>query len=409
MMTDSTLLSYRLKRIKPSPSIAANELVGKLRSEGKDIINFTIGEPDFDTPQHIIEAAVNAMRQGETHYTPASGTVALRKAIAQKLQRDNHLTYGLDEIVCGSGGKHIIFHAFAATLNAQDEVIIHAPYWVSYPDLAVLNDAFPVVIEGDSVNQFKLTPEALSKAITPSTKWVVLNYPNNPSGAVYSADELRELAAVLRQHPHVLIMLDEIYEHFVYGEHQHISMAAVAPDLRERILIVNGASKGYAMTGWRLGFGAGPAWLIAAMAKLLSQTTTCPASVSQAAAVAAFAGDQQPVKAMLEIYKARRDVIVSALSEIPGIRFAPPAGAFYLYVDVSGLLGKVTASGKVLGSDDDVVEYLLTDGGVATVGGRAYGMSPFLRISFASSLDAINEGCRRIRAAIDKLNASPMC
>ncbi|ANE74294.1 aminotransferase class I/II-fold pyridoxal phosphate-dependent enzyme [Dickeya solani] len=403
-MTDSAWLSHRLKRIKPSPSIAANELVSRLRSEGKDIINFTIGEPDFDTPQHIIDAAITAMTQGETHYTSASGTVALRNAIAQKLKRDNRLDYGLNEIVCGSGGKHIIFHAFAATLNAQDEVIIHAPYWVSYPDLAVLNDAFPVVITGDEVNQFKLTPEALSRAITPATKWVVINYPNNPSGAVYSHQELSRLAEVLRQHPHVLIMLDEIYEHFVYDGHQHISMAEVAPDLRDRLLIVNGASKGYAMTGWCLGFGAGPAWLISAMAKLLSQTTTCPSSVSQAAAVAAFAGEQQPVKAMLEVYKARRDVVVSALSDIPGISFAPPAGAFYLYVNVGGLLGKVTASGKALESDDDVVEYLLAHGGVATVGGRAYGMSPFLRISFASSLDAINEGCRRIKTAVSQLS-----
>lgn len=402
-MSENCSLSQRLQRIKPSPSIAANELVTRLRAEGKDIINFTIGEPDFGTPAHIIQAAITAMKNGDTHYTPANGTLALRQAICQKLKRDNQLDYDISEIVCGSGGKPIIFHAFAATLNARDEVIIPAPYWVSYPDLAVLNEAFPIIIEGDKSNGFKLSPAELAAKITPATRWVVINYPNNPSGAVYRREELEELAVVLRKHPQVLIMLDEIYEHFVYDAHRHISLAQVAPDLKARILIVNGASKGYAMTGWRLGYGAGPAWLIAGMTKLISQTTTCPSSVSQAAAVAAFSGDQAPVRAMLDIYAKRRQRIVELLGQVTGFDFTPPQGAFYLFANVSGLLGKTTPQGKRLNDDDDVVEYLLCEGGVATVGGKAYGMSPFIRISFASAMTVIEEGCRRIRDAVEKL------
>lgn len=393
-------VSQRLKSIKPSPSIAANELVTQLRSEGFNIINFTIGEPDFDTPEHIIKATVEALKNSETHYTPAAGTVVLRKAICEKLARDNGLRYELNEIVCGSGGKHIIFHAFASTLDKNDDVIIHAPYWVSYPDLAILNEGTPVIVEGDESNDFKLTAEQLEESITANTRWVVLNYPNNPTGAVYRAEELIALADVLRKYPDVLIMLDEIYEHFVYEDATHLSLAAVAPDLKERILIINGASKGYAMTGWRLGFGAGPQWLTSAITKLISQTTTCPSSVSQAAAVAAFAGDQQPVKEMLAIYTARRKRIVELLSNLPGLSFNPPAGAFYLFINVSGLIGKIKPNGSRITSDDDVVEYFLRDAGVATVTGKAYGLSPYLRISFASSVDVIEEGCRRLKTAI---------
>lgn len=396
-------VSQRLRSIKPSPSIAANELVTQLRAGGLDIINFTIGEPDFDTPDHIIKATIEALKNSETHYTPAAGTVALRKAVCEKLNRDNGLHYALNEIVCGSGGKHIIFHAFASTLDKNDEVIIHAPYWVSYPDLAILNEGTPVIIEGHESNDFKLTAEQLEESITANTRWVVLNYPNNPTGAVYSANELMALAEVLRKYPDVLIMLDEIYEHFVYEGSEHLSLAAVAPDLKERILIINGASKGYAMTGWRLGFGAGPQWLVSAITKLISQTTTCPSSVSQAAAVAAFAGDQQPVKDMLAVYTSRRKRIVELLSDVPGIRFNPPAGAFYLFINVAGLIGKVKPNGQRIASDDDVVEYFLRDAGVATVTGKAYGLSPYLRISFASSVEVIEEGCRRLKTAIKLL------
>jgi aspartate aminotransferase len=327
----------------------------------------------------------------------------LRQAICLKLERDNGLHYALDEVIAGCGGKHIIYHALAATLNLGDEVIVHTPYWVSYPDIARLNDATPVIIPGDETNGFKLSPEALEQAITPRSKWVILNTPNNPSGAVYNESELLALAAVLRRHPHLLIMADEIYEQFVYGDAVHVSLTRLAPDLKLRTLIVNGASKGYAMTGWRLGFGAGPAWLIGAIGKLLSQTTTCPSSVSQAAAVAAFAGDQAPIAGMREVYQQRRDRMFELLRTINGLSFTPPDGAFYVFANVSGLMGKTTENGDSLHSDSQLVAYLLKEYGLATVSGAAYGMSPYIRLSFASSLDVIEEGCRRLKEACQRL------
>ncbi|WP_409076576.1 pyridoxal phosphate-dependent aminotransferase (plasmid) [Pantoea sp. C3] len=399
-MTTKNLTSDRINRIKPSPSVAANALVNELRAAGHDIINFTIGEPDFDTPTHIIEAATQDMHSGDTHYTPSNGTRALREAITIKLKRDNGLDYSIQEVVCGNGGKHIISSAFGATLNAGNEVIIHAPYWVSYPDLALLNEAVPVIIAGKEELGFKVSPEEIRQAVTNRTKWVILNYPNNPSGVVYNAAELNEIAAVLRDFPDVLIMLDEIYEHFVYEKSVHISLAEVAPDLKDRILIINGALKGYAMTGWRLGYGVGPEWLISAMTKLISQTATCSSSVSQAGAVVAFAGDQRPVKEMCAVYETRRRAICDHLCEVEDISFIPPSGAFYLYINVSKLLNKKTHNGHILHNDDDVVEYLLREGGVATVSGKAYGMSPYIRVSFASSLPVIEEGCIRFKTLL---------
>jgi len=399
----TAFLSDRVLGIAPSPSIAANALVTELRAQGRDIVNFTVGEPDFDTPAHILEAASAAMHSGDTHYTATSGTLALRQAICLKLKRDNQLDYGLDEVIAGCGGKHIIYHALAATLNRGDEVIVHTPYWVSYPDIARLNDATPVIIPGDESLGFKLSPQALEQAITPRSKWVILNSPNNPSGAVYNEAELLALAAVLRRHPHVLIMADEIYEHFVYDDARHVSLTRLAPDLKPRTLIVNGASKGYAMTGWRLGFGAGPAWLIAAIAKLLSQTTTCPSSLSQAAAVAAFAGDQAPIAGMREVYQQRRERMLGLLEDIPGVSFTPPDGAFYVFANVAGLMGKTTAHGERIDSDTQLAEHLLREHGLATVSGAAYGMSPYIRLSFASSLDVIEEGCRRLNEACHRL------
>ncbi|MBD8089933.1 pyridoxal phosphate-dependent aminotransferase [Pseudomonas fluorescens] len=399
----TAFLSERVLSIAPSPSVAANALVTELRAQGRDIVNFTVGEPDFDTPAHILHAARLAMESGDTHYTATTGTLALRQAICLKLARDNDLAYGLDEVVAGCGGKHIIYHALAATLNRGDEVIVHTPYWVSYPDIARLNDATPVIIPGDENRGFKLSPEALEQAITPRTKWVILNSPNNPSGAVYSEAELLALAEVLRAHPQVLVMADEIYEHFVYGDARHVPLTRLAPDLKPRTLIINGASKGYAMTGWRLGFGAGPAWLIAAIAKLLSQTTTCPSSLSQAAAVAAFAGEQAPITAMREEYVRRRALMLDRLAGIPGVRVTPPDGAFYVFANVSGLMGKLTPHGETLESDTQLVEYLLRDYGLATVSGAAYGMSPYVRLSFASAPDVIEEGCRRLQDACHDL------
>nr|WP_225777821.1 pyridoxal phosphate-dependent aminotransferase [Pseudomonas sp. Marseille-Q3773] len=398
-----TFLAQRLLSIQPSPSIAANALVARLRAEGRDIVNFTVGEPDLDTPEHIVEAAIAALRAGDTHYTGTSGTLALRRAISSKLARDNDLEYGIDEIVAGSGGKHIIYHALAATLNAGDEVVVHTPYWVSYPDIAVLNQATPIIIPGDETLGFKLTPQALEQAITARTKWVILNSPNNPSGAVYNEAELLKLADVLRRHPQVLVMSDEIYEHFVFDSARHLSIVNVAPDLKTRTLIVNGASKGYAMTGWRLGFGAGPAFLVTAIAKLISQTTTCPASISQAAAVAAFSGEQRPIADMRALYSTRRARMLEHLADVPGLRCTPPQGAFYVFANVAALLGKHTPAGETLASDSDLVAYLLSETGVAVVAGSAYGMSPYIRLSFASGLETIDEGCARLKRAVDRL------
>lgn len=397
-------LSKRVLSIAPSPSIAANALVAKLRAEGRDIVNFTVGEPDLDTPTHILDAASKAMASGDTHYTSTLGTPALREAIVNKLSRDNGLKYTLDEVVAGTGGKQVIFEALAATLNPGDEVIVHTPYWVSYPDITKLSGGNPVIIEGREANGFKLTAVELAHAITPRTKWLILNSPNNPSGAVYTLDELKAIAQVLRDHPHVLMMSDEIYEHFVYDGKAHVSFVTAAPDLKDRILIINGASKGYAMTGWRLGFGAGPKWLIAAIGKLLSQSTTCPSSISQAAAVAAFAGDQTPVKAMASLYEARRDLMTGLLSEVPGLSFSSPDGAFYVFVNVEGLIGKKTRKGSLLSTDADVVRFWLEDAGVATVLGEAYGISPYVRLSFASGDQVIREGCARLRIACESLS-----
>ncbi|MFF5864410.1 pyridoxal phosphate-dependent aminotransferase [Pseudomonas sp. NPDC012596] len=397
------LLSERLSSIKPSPSSSANARVGQLRAQGHDIVNLTIGEPDFDTPEHIKQAAVAAMNAGDTHYTPTPGTVQLREAIVEKLQRDNGLTYGVDEIVVGCGGKHVVFHALAATLNPGDEVIIPAPYWVSYPDLVVLHGAQPVIVTGEPHNGLKISAEQLASSITPRTKWVILNSPNNPTGSVYSESELLALARVLEDYPQVLVMADEIYEHFVFGEARHTSIVKVAPQLKARTLIVNGASKGYAMTGWRIGFGAGPAELIQAIVKLLTQTTSCPSSVSQAAAVAAFTGDQAPVAAMSAAYAQRCKVIVEELTDIPGLGFDVPQGAFYVYADVSGAIGKITPQGQRVARDSDLVEHLAEVGGVATVTGAAFGLSPYLRISFAGDEQSIREGCRRIRRTLSAL------
>ncbi|MCO1623726.1 pyridoxal phosphate-dependent aminotransferase [Pseudomonas putida] len=400
----TTYLSKRVLSIAPSPSIAANALVAKLRAEGRDIVNFTVGEPDLDTPAHVLDAASKAMTSGDTHYTSTLGTPALREAIVTKLSRDNGLNYSVDEVVAGTGGKQIIFEALAATLNPGDEVIVHTPYWVSYPDITKLSGGKPVVIEGREENGFKLTAAELDQAITPKTKWLILNSPNNPSGAVYNLDELKAIAQVLRDHPHVLVMSDEIYEHFVYGGKNHTSFVTAAPDLKDRILIINGASKGYAMTGWRLGFGAGPKWLITAIGKLLSQSTTCPSSISQAAAVAAFAGDQTPVKAMASLYQARRDLMTSLLGEVPGLSFTSPDGAFYVFVNVERLIGKTTPDGSLLSTDADVARFWLEEAGVATVLGEAYGISPYVRLSFASGDQVIREGCARLRKACESLS-----
>ena len=395
----SITLSDRVNALKPSASIAAKAIVNDLRAQGRRIVDFTIGEPDLDTPPHIIEAAIAAMRAGDTHYTASNGTPALRQAIADKLARDNGITVSPADIVVGCGAKQLIFEAFAATLNDGDEVIVPAPYWVSYPDIVALNGGRPVILPCARGDDFKLTAPALEAAITPRTRWVILCAPSNPTGAIYSSEELAALAEVLHRHPHVAVMTDDIYEYLTYDGARADSLLRVDPGLAGRVLMINGMSKAYAMTGWRIGYAAGPSGVIGAITKLLGQSTTCPSSISQAAAVEALNGDQAPVREMVALYERRRNLMHERLSAIPGISCARPAGAFYIYPDVSALLGRRTPEGEVIGTDTDLTLYLLKSVGVAVMDGAAYGMSPCLRLSFATSEDTIAQGCALIADA----------
>ncbi len=397
------LPAHRLDSVKPSPSMAAKARVDALRAEGRSIIDFTIGEPDFPTPQHIVEAGIAALSAGHTRYTAATGTPALRRAIADKLQRENSLSYGVDQIVVGIGAKHIIYNAFAATLNEGDEVIIPTPFWVSYPDMVALNGGTPVIVGCDESSGFKLTAAALEKSITPRTRWLVLNTPNNPSGAVYTASELKALCEVLMRHPQVWVMTDEIYEHFVYAGAQHVSPLQVQPELADRTLVINGVSKAYAMTGWRIGYGAGPRPLMQALGLLITQSTTCATGVSQAAVVAALSGSQQCVAEGAALFAQRRERIVALVNAIDGIRCLAPDGAFYIFPSVQGLLGKSTPQGKQLANDVDVMMYFLEQAGVATIDGTSYGQPGYLRFSFATSLEQIEQGCAQLAAAVAAL------
>ncbi|QTK81909.1 Aspartate aminotransferase B [Agrobacterium tumefaciens] len=396
-------LSERVKSLKPSASIGAKKRVVELQAAGRHIIDFTMGEPDLDTPAHIIDAAIDAMRSGQTHYTATLGIPALRKAIAAKFARDNAISIDPSQVLVGNGAKQLIFEAFAATLNPGDEVIVPAPYWVSYPDIVAVNSGKPVIVTCPEEDGFLLTAKALEAAITPKTRWLILNSPSNPTGAIYDQAGLEAIAEVLRRHPQVALMTDEIYEHLIYDGAAHVTPLAVAPDLAGRCLIVNGMSKAYAMTGWRLGFVAGPVELIGAIAKLLGQNTTCANSITQMASVTALEADQQVVADMSEDYRHRRNRMVELLSGIDGIRCMPPAGAFYLFPNVSGLVGRTTPAGKTLVSDIDVMEYFLDEANVAVMDGTSYGMSPYLRLSFATALPDIEEGCRRIATACAKL------
>ena len=393
------ILSTRLERIQPSASVAAKARVTQLVKEGRDIVDFTVGEPDFDTPTHIIEAAYRAALRGETRYAPTTGTPALKRAVQEKFRRENGLSYELDQLVVGIGAKQIIFNTLMATVDEGDEVIVTAPYWVSYPEMVRFNGGTPVIVPCPEETGFKLTPQALEAAITPRTKWLILNAPNNPSGAVYSGQELAALAQVLERHPHVWVLTDEIYEHLSYGDAPYASLAAVSPALAARTLTVNGVSKAYAMTGWRIGYAGGPATLIKAIDKLMSQSTGGASSVSQAAAVQALAGPQTFVTDARRTFTQRRNRIVQLLNQIPGLLCPVPEGAFYVFPSCAGLLGKAGPDGKVLGNDLDVSMYLLEAANVAVIDGSAYGLSPHLRLSFATSMDRIEEGCRRIAEA----------
>ena len=383
--------------------MAAKARVDALRAAGRNIIDFTIGEPDFPTPPHIVQAGVQALISGQTKYTASAGIPALRSAIADKLARENDLAYEPDQVVVGCGAKHVIYNALAATLNEGDEVIIPAPYWVSYPDMVALQGGRPVIVPCDEKLGFKLGAAALEAAITPRTRWLVLNSPNNPTGAVYSAAELQALADVLLRHPHVWIMTDEIYEHFAYGNARHVSIAALEPRLKDRALIVNGMSKAYAMTGWRIGYGAGPLPLIKAVTLLLTQSTSCAASMSQVAAVTALRGPQDCVRSAVSLFEGRRDRMVELLRRIPGIRCQRPDGAFYVFASVEGLVGATTASGKTLNSDLDVMMYFLDQAGVASIDGSSYGMPAYLRMSFATSIEQIDAGCAALAQAVSLL------
>lgn len=401
-MTQSRI-SSRIQKIKPSPSAAAAERFAALRREGRDIVNLAIGEPDFDTPEHIRQAGHEAIDRGETRYTPVAGTLALRKAIAAKLLRENALHYEPGEIIVTCGAKHALFNALAVTVEAGHEVIIPAPYWVSYPDMVLACDGMPVTVVCREEDDFRLTPDALEAAITPATRWLVFNSPTNPTGTTYTTAQLRALADVLLRYPHVMVLTDDIYEHIRFGTEAPSHLLSIEPALRDRTLVVNGVSKTYAMTGWRIGYAAGPADIIAALDMLQGQSTSGVCSISQAAAVVALNEPMTFLPDWVATYQQRRDVAVQLLNDIPGIRARAPGGAFYLYPHCGGLLGKRTPSGTVLETDNDVVIHLLEAGGVMVLAGTAYGVAPYFRMSTATSIEQIEEGCRRIAAAVAQL------
>jgi aspartate aminotransferase len=391
--------SAALDRISPSPTLAITSRVLELKRAGVDVIGLGAGEPDFDTPEFVKEAAIAAIRNGQTKYTNVDGTAELKEAIALKFKRDNGLTYAANQITVNVGGKHTLFNALVATLEPGDEVIVPAPYWVSYPDVVQFAGATPVVVQAGADQGYKLTPEMLDAAITPRTKWVILNSPSNPTGAAYSVDELKALGEVFRRHPHVWVFADDMYEHIVYDDFRFATIAQVCPDLYERTLTVNGCSKAYAMTGWRIGFAGGAPWLIKAMGKLQSQSTSNPCSIAQAAAVAALTGDQTFLKERAAAFQVRRDLVVDMLNAAEGITCPKPEGAFYVYPSVAGTIGKTTPGGRKIETDEDFVGYLLDDAKVAAVQGAAFGLSPAMRISYATSEALLTEACQRIQAA----------
>jgi len=393
------VISSRLQRIKPSPSSMAGARARELRAQGRDIVGLTAGEPDFDTPEHIKEAAWQAMQQGKTRYTDVGGTPELREAIRQKLLRENQLDYPVNEIVVGAGAKQIVFNALMSTLEPGDEVIIPAPYWVSYPDITLLADGKPVFVPGAPEHGFKLQPADLERAITPRTRWLLLNSPNNPSGATYTRDELLALAEVLKRHPQVWVMTDDIYEHLLYDDREFCTMAQVAPELKDRTLTINGVSKSYAMTGWRIGYGAAPAELCKAMVKLQSQSTSNPNAIAQAAAIAALNGPQDFIQMSRSSFQARRDRVVQELNAIDGIQAARPEGAFYVFASCDALFGLKTPDGRVISNSDDWVMHLLDAQNLAVLQGSAYGIPSHFRLSFAASEQQLLQGCDRIAQA----------
>ena len=398
------ILASRLNRIQPSPTIAMSIKARELKAEGKDIIELAAGEPDFPTPSHIIEAAEEAMSRGETKYTDPDGTPALKQAVCDKFKRDNNLEYVTSQVTIGTGGKQVLYNALMATLNEGDEVIIPAPYWVSYPDMVLLAEGTPKIVECPLDKNFILQPEDLERAITPKTKWIILNSPSNPTGSGYTWDDMKKITDVLIRHPKIWVMTDDMYEHLVYNDFKFCTPAEVEPELYSRTLTVNGMSKAFCMTGWRIGYAAGPENLITAIRKIQSQSTSNPSSISQAASVAALNGPMDFLAKNNEVFKQRRDLVCSMLNQASGITCPTPDGAFYVYPSCAGLIGKKTPDGKVLKSDEDVVTYFLETEGIAAVHGAAFGLSPHFRISYATSTEALEDACQRIQRACTALS-----
>jgi aspartate aminotransferase len=390
-------ISDALNRIQPSATIAISNKALAMQAEGKNVIGLAAGEPDFETPDNIKSAAIVAIQKGKTRYTAVDGIAELKKAIVDKFARENGLTYKTSQVSVGTGGKQVLFNALMATVNPGDEVVVPAPYWVSYPDIVMLAGGTPVIVQARAENGFKLAAADLDKAITPKTKWVLLNSPSNPSGAAYSHAEMKALTDVLMKHPHVWILTDDMYEHLVYDDFKFVTPAQVEPKLYERTLTMNGVSKSYCMTGWRIGYAAGPEVLIKAMAKLQSQSTSNPSSIAQWAAVEALNGPQDFIPKHNEVFKERRDLVVSMLNQANGLKCATPEGAFYVYPSCAGTIGKTAPSGKVISSDEDFVSELLAAEGVAAVHGAAFGTSPFFRISYATATTTLEDACARIQ------------
>lgn len=406
MAADSTLhIAQCLSSVGVSEILKITERANALRRQGADLLVLGAGEPDFDTPEHIKEAAIQAIRAGQTKYTVLDGSPALKEAIRRKFARENDLVFAQDEVTASAGAKQVIFNAMMATLDAGDEVIIPAPFWVTYADIVTILGGTPVVLPCREEDGFRLTAEALEAAITPRTRWVMLNSPSNPSGAAYGEEHYRPLLEVLLRHPQVWLMVDDMYEHILYDGFRFVTPAALEPRLRERTLTINGVSKAYAMTGWRLGYAGGPKALIQAMASVQSQVTSCPCSVSQAAAIAALDGPQDIVHERCELFRERRDLVVDALNAVPGLSARRPEGAFYVYASCAGVLGRRTPNGEVIDSDTAFTRYLMDEGGVAVVPGSAFGLAPYFRVSYATSREVLEEACRRIAEATQRLLA----
>ena len=397
------ILSQRLKKIQPSLTVSINVKANALRAEGRDVLVLAAGEPDFDTPQNICQAAIKAMNEGQTRYVPGKGTPALQRAIVDKFKRDNNLSYNLDEIMVGVGGKHIIYNAMMATLNPGDEVIIPAPFWVSYPDIVMLAEGKPIIVKCDALQDFKITPEQLENNITNKTKWLMLNSPSNPTGAVYSFNELKALSEVLLKYPNVLVLTDDIYEKIIYDDGVFSTIASVEPKMKERTLTLNGVSKAYCMTGWRLGYCGGPREIITGMNKIQSQSTTSTSSISMAASVEALSGDQEFINLHNIQFKKRRDMVVENLNQIDGINCSIPPGAFYVYPSCEGIIGKKTSAGNTINTDEDFMNFLLESEGMAGVHGEAFGLSPYFRLSYATDEKTLADACNRIERACNNL------